>query len=203
MPPKRRTSGITPKAQQSTLAFHGTSNKVTKSGARAQNAKKNLTDHSITKKSKPDVFDVDTVDEAEPTTAEAAIIEQTKQAVVAQKTISTPEENEARAVSDARIEKYWRKKEKEGRKTPRVHQQDLSLQEKILREFDMCGQFGPCTGIARLKRWKRAHRLELNPPIEVLAVLLKEQEGKDKISVQRSHVDELLNARNMELDIGA
>jgi DNA polymerase delta subunit 4 len=29
----------------------------------------------------------------------------------------------------------------------------------------------------------------------VLAVLLKEQEGKDKVSVQRSYVDELLNAR--------
>jgi DNA polymerase delta subunit 4 len=29
----------------------------------------------------------------------------------------------------------------------------------------------------------------------VLAVLLKEQEGKDKLAVQRSHVDELLNAR--------
>lgn len=53
----------------------------------------------------------------------------------------------------------------------------------------------PCTGIARLKRWKRAHRLDLEPPIEVLAVLLKEQEGDNKLSVQRSHVDELLNSR--------
>lgn len=49
-----------------------------------------------------------------------------------------------------------------------------------------------------MKRWKRAHGLGLEPPIEVLAVLLKEQEGKDKVSVQRSHVDELLNARNIE-----
>jgi DNA polymerase delta subunit 4 len=54
-----------------------------------------------------------------------------------------------------------------------------------------------------LKRWKRAHRLGLKPPIEILAVLLKEQEGKDKISVQRSQVDELLNARNIELEVGA
>lgn len=54
----------------------------------------------------------------------------------------------------------------------------------------------PCTGIARLKRWKRAHRLELDPPIEVLAVLQREQEGaKDMLAVQRSHVDELLNTR--------
>lgn len=38
--------------------------------------------------------------------------------------------------------------------------------------------------------------MELDPPIEVLAVLLKEQEGaKDKLAIQRSHVDELLNTR--------
>lgn len=54
----------------------------------------------------------------------------------------------------------------------------------------------PCTGIARIKRWKRANRFDLDPPIEVLAVLLKEQESaKDKLAVQRSHVDELLNTR--------
>lgn len=58
----------------------------------------------------------------------------------------------------------------------------------------------PCIGIARLKRWKRAHRLGLDPPIQVLAVLLKEQEGKDKLTVQRSHVDELLNAKAELLD---
>ncbi len=58
----------------------------------------------------------------------------------------------------------------------------------------------PCTGIARLKRWKRAHRLDLDPPIEVLAVLLKEQEGKDKLTVQRSHVDELLTSKADLLD---
>jgi DNA polymerase delta subunit 4 len=141
MPPKRRTSGITPKAQQSTLAFHGASNKVTKSGTRAQNAKKNLTDLSTTKKSKSSVVDVDTVDDAEPTTAEAAIIEQTEQEVVAQKAISTPEEDEARGISDARIKKYWAEKEN-ARIAPRVHQENLSLSEKILREFDMTGQYG-------------------------------------------------------------
>jgi DNA polymerase delta subunit 4 len=46
-----------------------------------------------------------------------------------------------------------------------------------------------------LKRWKRAYRLKLNPPIEVLAVLLKEMEKDSKIELQRSQVDELLNSR--------
>lgn len=53
----------------------------------------------------------------------------------------------------------------------------------------------PCTGIARLKRWKRAYRLKLDPPIEVLAVLLKEMDKDSKVALQRSQVDELLNSR--------
>jgi DNA polymerase delta subunit 4 len=57
----------------------------------------------------------------------------------------------------------------------------------------------PCTGIARIKRWKRAYGFDLDPPIEVLAVLLKAQEGSDKLALQRSHVDELLNTRT-EMD---
>lgn len=77
-----------------------------------------------------------------PTTGEAAIIEQTEQEVVAaQKASSTPEEDEARKISDAKIKAYWTKKEK-ARQAPRVHQQDLSLEEKILREFDITGQYG-------------------------------------------------------------
>jgi DNA polymerase delta subunit 4 len=43
-----------------------------------------------------------------------------------------------------------------------------------------------------MKRWKRAERLGLNPPIEVLAVLLKEETKGSK--VQRAHMDEILNS---------
>ncbi|KAF2690403.1 hypothetical protein K458DRAFT_413176 [Lentithecium fluviatile CBS 122367] len=195
MPPKRRSTGPAAKSQQSTLAFHGASNKVTKPGTRAANAKKNILAEPVKKEEKPEATDVqvkEEEEEEEPTTAEAAIIEQTEQ--VQQQTQSTPEEDEARRITKKRIEAYW-KKEISGDKAPRAHQQGLSLEEKILRKFDMSGQYGPCVGIARLKRWQRAHRLGLEPPIEVLAVLLKEQEGKDKLAVQRSHVDELLNAR--------
>lgn len=48
--------------------------------------------------------------------------------------------------------------------------------------------FQPCIGIARLKRWRRANMLKLNPPIEVLAVLLKDQNVSE-----RAHMDELLS----------
>ncbi len=44
-----------------------------------------------------------------------------------------------------------------------------------------------------MKRWVRAQKLGLEPPIEVLAVLLKEEEeGNSKI--ERAHVDELMSS---------
>jgi DNA polymerase delta subunit 4 len=46
-----------------------------------------------------------------------------------------------------------------------------------------------------LKRWKRAYRLDLDPPLEVLAVLLKEMDIDSKVELQRSQVDELLNSK--------
>ncbi|KAK6432022.1 hypothetical protein LTR95_011810 [Oleoguttula sp. CCFEE 5521] len=106
------------------------------------------------------------------------------------------EETRARKLPEAQIKRYWAEKESE-RLVPRVHQEGLGLAEKVLREWDMSGQFGPCIGIARLKRWKRANVLGLNPPIEVLAVLLKEQD-KGNAKVQRAHVDELMSSRFVE-----
>lgn len=97
-----------------------------------------------------------------------------------------------------------------------VHQADLSIEERILRHFDLCSEYGvscqsvhpvagkgrrkqadrisscqPCIGIARIKRWRRAHALGLNPPIEVLAALLKE-ETRAKTS-EKAYIDELLS----------
>ncbi|KAL1303563.1 hypothetical protein AAFC00_006932 [Neodothiora populina] len=106
------------------------------------------------------------------------------------------EEARARRVTDAQIKRYWQTKERE-RKAPRVHQEGLSVQDKLLREWDMSGQYGPCIGIARLKRWKRANMLNLDPPIEVLAVLLK-QADKGSVNVQRAYVDELMSSRFIE-----
>jgi DNA polymerase delta subunit 4 len=45
-----------------------------------------------------------------------------------------------------------------------------------------------------MKRWIRANKLGLNPPIEVLAVLLKE-EGKGNTKIERAHVDELMSSK--------
>ena len=45
-----------------------------------------------------------------------------------------------------------------------------------------------------MKRWQRAHELGLEPPIEVLAVLLKEQE-RENMKSQRAYLDELMSSR--------
>jgi len=59
-----------------------------------------------------------------------------------------------------------------------VHQDSLSINEKILRHFDLSSQYGPCIGITRFRRWNRAYRLGLNPPVEVLTVLIRAELGE-------------------------
>ena len=44
-----------------------------------------------------------------------------------------------------------------------------------------------------MTRWVRANKFGLNPPIEVLAVLLKE-EGRGNNMIERAHVDELMSS---------
>lgn len=85
-----------------------------------------------------------------------------------------------------------------------VHQQQLSLHEKILRHFDLSSQYGPCVGIPRVRRWKRAQELGLQPPIEVLAVLVKEKEregggggGGEEGKKERAFMDGLLGGSNV------
>ncbi|KAG5918014.1 hypothetical protein E4U42_007037, partial [Claviceps africana] len=98
----------------------------------------------------------------------------------------------AAEVTDAHINEYWKEIEAE-RKAPRVHQEGLSVHEKVLRCFDVSSQYGPCIGIDRTKRWQRAERLGLNPPIEVLAVLMKEHK-KSSDEVETAQMDSILSS---------
>ncbi|KAJ9627931.1 hypothetical protein H2203_003150 [Taxawa tesnikishii (nom. ined.)] len=216
MPPKRRASGTPATStrrnnQQPTLSFHGKNqNRVTKPVSRQHDAKKSIKD--------PAPFDLLPGDAApellkEPTTAEIAIEEQTRSATkieprdvalkagddalggrvgralrrrrrewvgMGMRGGEVEVEVRARKIGEAQIARYWRAKEQE-RKAPRVHQEGLT----------------PCIGIARLKRWKRAEMLGLHPPIEVLAVLLK-QTDQGETSSQRAHVDQLMSSRFIE-----
>ncbi|KAK2071997.1 hypothetical protein P8C59_006378 [Phyllachora maydis] len=100
-------------------------------------------------------------------------------------------EIKATILDDRAIQEYWKELESQ-RKAKRVHQDSLPMSEKILRYFDVSSQYGPCVGLSRLKRWQRAERLGLKPPIEVLAVLLKDDTRKDEAS-QQAHMDYILN----------
>jgi DNA polymerase delta subunit 4 len=214
----------------------GRQNKVTKPSAGPPSSKAKQTPtkpttkvdplltESIVRTNLPAVADPDL---SEPTTAEAAIAEQAAQEAARVEVERDADEETASHVTDAQIKKYWRAKEA-SRKAPRVHQEDLTVEEKMLREWDMSGAYGvshfphlpsficsfdcerkkqrltrvlwdvqPCIGIARMKRWKRAQKIGLRPPIEVLAVLLREQRGGNS-GAQRAHVDELMSSRFVE-----
>ncbi|KAI1471091.1 DNA polymerase delta, subunit 4-domain-containing protein [Daldinia caldariorum] len=98
----------------------------------------------------------------------------------------------AAGISDRQIDQYWRRLERE-RIAKRVHQEGLTLAEKVLRYWDVSSQYGPYVGITRVKRWKRADKLGLNPPLEVLAVLQKE-EAKGTTGFEKAQMDEILNS---------
>jgi len=171
-PKRRSTGrNATTTRQQSTLSFHGKANKVTKPGqsllGKSGKTKKDpiaLEDEIST----TDVKDEAQPDLEEPTTAEKVIQQQTATEADALHDRSTKvedvlggraepstvgatggkgsgwvgdEEEKARKVSDAQIKRYWQDKESQ-RLVPRVHQEDLGLHEKILREWDMSGQYG-------------------------------------------------------------
>ncbi|KAF9150585.1 hypothetical protein BG015_007624 [Linnemannia schmuckeri] len=54
-----------------------------------------------------------------------------------------------------------------------IHQEDISEQEKTLRQFDLASKYGPCLDITRLERWERASLLGLSPPMDIKDLLVK------------------------------
>ncbi|KAL9075718.1 MAG: hypothetical protein Q9161_001470 [Pseudevernia consocians] len=203
MPPTRRKPSASSARAQQTLAFGPNSNKVTKPSLPAAGKPKSssLTPTDAERLQKA-VADISTPspgpeDEYPPRPEEQsespralAIRGQGSAKVEAVK--SEAEEKGAK-VSDAQVKRYWKSKEDE-RIAPRVHQRGLSVDEKILRHFDLSSQYGPCIGIPRIKRWKRAENLGLKPPVEVLAVLLKEEKsGNGK--AERAFMEGLLTSR--------
>ncbi|KAK5997217.1 DNA polymerase delta subunit 4 [Cladobotryum mycophilum] len=200
MPTTRRSAanarGRTgPAKGQATISF---SNKVTKSVPKENDLKKVVDSPAVVKSEIPERL-------ASATKEEPAREETAEVAVEAPETIEEPEvetkekftekpeaEIKAEKITDAQIGSYWKAIEKK-RIAPRVHQEDLDVHEKVLRYFDVSSHYGPCIGMTRLKRWQRAERLGLNPPIEVLAVLLKE-DSKGHRDIQTAQMDRIMNA---------
>ena len=211
MPTTRRSTGSTrgrtpPTKGQSTLSFHS---KVTKNVP--NDAKKAVVSPAVAKvepsTEEPVTDEVDDV--VEPDTKENSEDEADAEAEVPQKSES---ELRAEEVTDAQIAEYWRSIEKQ-RIAPQIHQEGVSTNERILRYFDVSSHYGvspsitlcillwsltvstlqPCIGIDRTKRWHRAERLGLKPPIEVLAVLMREDEKKIK-GFQKAHMEKIMNS---------
>ncbi|PBP25697.1 DNA polymerase delta [Diplocarpon rosae] len=195
MPPARRSrssTGPAPRGAQKTLSF-GT--KVTKAvplgkdldGERAAPSPLGRTvSVPVAESEVRPGLDIDT----RHVSSAAAVAQQAR--VELQRDKSAAEE-QAEKVSETQIQRYWRAREDE-RMTKRVHQEDLGVEEKILRLFDMSSQYGPAIGNARMKRWVRANKLGLSPPIEVLAVLLREEKKGTK-GIERAYVDELMSSK--------
>ncbi|KAI9847641.1 MAG: hypothetical protein M1838_000817 [Thelocarpon superellum] len=183
MPATRRKShGPASRGGQSTLAF-ARGAKVTKPSTAAMTKAKHLESSSL--------LELDPAQKQASTKSEISAEEQIAKEKE-NETGPSPEDVSARKIGHTQLRSYWRAREAE-RKAPRVHQQGLSTNEKILRHFDLSSQYGPCVGIARRKRWNRAQSLGLRPPIEVLAVLLHEEStGKP---TEQAYVDELLSTR--------
>ncbi|NWW15811.1 DPOD4 polymerase, partial [Falcunculus frontatus] len=55
---------------------------------------------------------------------------------------------------------------------------DAALLE-MLRRFDLCWEYGPCTGITRLQRWERAQELGLSPPDPIRDALLEHRDNPE------------------------
>jgi len=56
-----------------------------------------------------------------------------------------------------------------------VHPEDQNTIRTILRNFDLTPKYGPCVGITRLDRYRRAEKMGLKPPVEVLQILETEE----------------------------
>lgn len=147
MPATRRSAGAPrgrtgPARGQSTISF---ANRVTKSVPK--DAKSLATKVDVADRRKPAEAvkvevkpNLDEQPEHEAGTQEEVEAEEEEEAE--QVVLSKSEaELQAEKLSDAHIKRYWEAIEQE-RKAPRVHQQGLSVNDKVLRYFDVSSQYG-------------------------------------------------------------
>ncbi|KAI1296349.1 DNA polymerase delta, subunit 4-domain-containing protein [Xylaria venustula] len=192
MPATRRSSGGgRPSSKQATLSFN---HRVTKSVPKSA---KNLSSVSAQSPLAKHVINVepDVKDEVDEEKVQVEV-EAPKQAEPERE--KTAAELRADKITDRQISQYWQGIENE-RRMKRLHQEELSLAEKILRYWDVSSQYGPCVGITRLKRWQRADKFGLNPPVEVLAVLMREEE-KGTRGIEKAYMDNILNSTTVGAD---
>lgn len=143
MPTTRRSTGGArarpgPTKGQSTISF---SNSVTK--AVPKDIKNSIVVPTLAKVDAPAQKELeaeDVVADVQPEEEEEEEEEEDAEEVVAVPE-KTESELKAEKTSEAQIGKYWKAIEAE-RIAPRVHQEGLSLHEKVLRYFDVSSQYG-------------------------------------------------------------
>ena len=167
MPPGRRgrpagSTNTRPKTPQQRLSFGPNApNKITKpstSSSLAQDAKKKLSpkqksqlekiasESPITSPAATSEDDVPKVEAMAEKESSQALPIRRNEKIEGMKVEGGRDQKEEQAlkVSEAQIRKYWLLKE-DARKAPRVHQQGMSVHEKVLREWDLSSQFGVCS----------------------------------------------------------
>jgi DNA polymerase delta subunit 4 len=142
MPPTRRSrtsTGPATKGAQKTLSFGSSKPRITST----KDEKLSTPPSSISSTKPISTQDIDA--DVGHVSSEAAVAEQAKVEIDRLKDNEeaerSPEELKAMKVTDAQIKRYWRDREAE-RRAPRVHQEELSVEEKILRLWDMSSQYG-------------------------------------------------------------
>ncbi len=135
MPATRKSARLSGgPAKQSTLSFN---HRVTKNVPKS--AKDSIISSTINDKAPPKATSV------KPELEEAVDVPETQEIGPVPEIAPTPEKSAAELaaekLSDATVEKYWRRLESE-RLAKRVHQEGLTTGEKILRYFDVSSQYG-------------------------------------------------------------
>jgi DNA polymerase delta subunit 4 len=157
MPPaakRQRTSAATA-AAQGTLNFR--SSKAAAAAGASHHIKANKPVSTLPSKSEATLVTTDdehsqtlsqaqsrTVDISEPSTQTLEAVEdEVDEDVQAEIHAEEALTKKALALSDTKLKAYWTAKERE-RKAPRVHQKELTMREKMLREWDMSSRYGVC-----------------------------------------------------------
>lgn len=156
MPPaakKRRTTGPATAAAQGTLKFQ------TSKAAASQGSPYFKATKPVSKSTKADVVDITSEESQSQSQQPPAIniddpsarilevadeVDEQDEEAEAEASEEKALEDKALGLADSKLKAYWAAKEGE-RKAPRVHQKDLTMREKMLREWDMSSRYGVST----------------------------------------------------------
>ena len=140
MPSTRRKPAAQSARAQQTLAFGPNSNKVTKPSVPSTSKKvdKIKLEKAVTSEFSTPSPATEDLRESE---VQATIPESPRTLAIRNQGDGSAVEEKAKKIPETQIRKYWKGKEDE-RIAPRVHQQGLSVNEKILRHFDLSSQYG-------------------------------------------------------------